>query len=209
MTDSSSYEIGQRVGRYINFLGMTSAQFADKALIPRASLSQLLSGRNQSVSSLLLDRLHTAFPDLNLMWVLFGQGTMRVDASVETSESSAGAKEGVSNYTPESSVENGVFGNFELKNEEALKPAPSLFEERGTEEKEPDTSRTVSDGPSKNEPFPQDSHNPTIPGPIRAPETVKDSEDINLPKALAKASRRVSRILVLYEDGTFDTYTPA
>lgn len=52
------------------------SQFADVALIPRPTLSQILSGRNKKISNEVLEKLHTAFPSLNISWLLFGDGEM-------------------------------------------------------------------------------------------------------------------------------------
>ncbi len=53
-----------------------SSQFADMCEIPRPSFSQLLSGRNQKVSDTLIKKIHTAYPDLSVMWLMFGEGPM-------------------------------------------------------------------------------------------------------------------------------------
>ncbi|MCM1451686.1 MAG: helix-turn-helix domain-containing protein [Clostridium sp.] len=56
--------------------GLPISQFADTALIPRPTLSQILSGRNKKISNEVLEKLHDAFPDLNVAWLLFGDGEM-------------------------------------------------------------------------------------------------------------------------------------
>ncbi len=53
-----------------------SSQFADMCEIPRPSFSQLLSGRNQKVSDTLIKKIHSAYPDLSVMWLMFGEGPM-------------------------------------------------------------------------------------------------------------------------------------
>lgn len=69
-------DIVSRLKSYIAHCGMTSTQFADTAGIPRPTLSQILSGRNKKISNELLAKLHTACPDLNILWLLFGTGSM-------------------------------------------------------------------------------------------------------------------------------------
>ncbi|MCD8386730.1 MAG: helix-turn-helix domain-containing protein [Bacteroidales bacterium] len=65
------------VGRlkvYMQHVGLPISQFADFAQIPRPTLSQILSGRNKKISNELMEKLHAAFPALNINWLLFGDG---------------------------------------------------------------------------------------------------------------------------------------
>lgn len=65
--------------------GLSSSQFADTAGIPRPTLSQILSGRNKKISNELITKLHVAFPQLNVLWLMFGDGDMLTDNSVQFS----------------------------------------------------------------------------------------------------------------------------
>lgn len=67
-----------RLKGFIDYLGLSSSQFADQCGIPRPSLSQLLSGRNKKISDVLVGQIHAAFPDLSVLWLLFGEGDMLV-----------------------------------------------------------------------------------------------------------------------------------
>ena len=55
---------------------ISNSQFADTCKIPRPTLSQLLNGRNKKVSDEVIAKIHTAYPTLNIMWLLFGDGEM-------------------------------------------------------------------------------------------------------------------------------------
>lgn len=70
-----------RLKGFIDEMGLTSSQFADQCGIPRPSLSQLLSGRNKKISDVLVGQIHSTFPDLSVLWLLFGEGDMLVSAS--------------------------------------------------------------------------------------------------------------------------------
>lgn len=79
------------VTRLMNFkesLGLTNSQFADKAEIARPTLSQFFNGRNKRLSDELISKIHLAFPELNVSWLLFGEGDMRTDSDFEISETS-------------------------------------------------------------------------------------------------------------------------
>ena len=58
--------------------GINNSQFADTCEIPRPTLSQLLNGRNKKVSDELISKIHRAYPGLNIMWLMFGDGDMFV-----------------------------------------------------------------------------------------------------------------------------------
>ena len=65
-----------RLKHFMDSIHVPSTQFADMCEIPRPSFSQLLSGRNQKVSDVLIRKIHAAYPDLSVMWLMFGEGPM-------------------------------------------------------------------------------------------------------------------------------------
>ena len=79
MESSAETPMIQRLNEFIRYTGLSSTQFADKAGIPRPTLSQMVHGRNKSVNNQMLAKLNENFPELNILWFLFGQGTMLLD----------------------------------------------------------------------------------------------------------------------------------
>lgn len=79
-------DIVDRLITYRDYTGYSSSQFADKAGIPRPTLSQFLNGRNKRLSDDMTGKLHLAYPDLNIMWLLFGEGNMLNDPNIKISE---------------------------------------------------------------------------------------------------------------------------
>lgn len=85
-------DIVGRLKQYMEHYNLASSQFADAASIPRPTLSQLLNGRNKTnegakkVSSDILRKIHEAYPRLNIMWLLFGDGDMEDERNIEISE---------------------------------------------------------------------------------------------------------------------------
>jgi len=49
-------------------------------------LSQFLNGRNKRLSDDMTGKLHAAFPDLNVLWLLFGEGDMVASPNFKISE---------------------------------------------------------------------------------------------------------------------------
>lgn len=75
-------DIAARLIAFKETTGLTNSQFADQAGIPRPTLSQFLNGRNKRLSDDLTAKLHAAFPSLNVMWLLFGEGNMLNDSNI-------------------------------------------------------------------------------------------------------------------------------
>lgn len=69
-------DIVSRIKTFLSANGIANSIFADKCEIPRPTLSQLLNGRNKKVSNEILDKIHVAYPELSIMWLMFGEGNM-------------------------------------------------------------------------------------------------------------------------------------
>lgn len=74
-----------RLKGFIDSEGLSYSQFADKCGIPRPSLSQILSGRNKKISDVIIGQIHRAFPDLSVLWLLFGEGSMTSENNISAS----------------------------------------------------------------------------------------------------------------------------
>lgn len=66
--------IVQRIQEVIDHYGLTISTFADEIGVQRSSISHLLSGRNKPSLDFVL-KLVAAFPDVNLYWLLKGEGS--------------------------------------------------------------------------------------------------------------------------------------
>lgn len=75
-----------RLKLFMDKIGVPSSQFADSCEIPRPSFSQLLSGRNQKVSDVLVKKIHQTYPQLSIMWLMFGEGEMLSSAEKKSEE---------------------------------------------------------------------------------------------------------------------------
>lgn len=72
----STENIATRLKHFFEVEGISPAQFADTCEISRPTLSQILTGRNKKISNLLVSQIHTGYPQLNIMWLMFGEGSM-------------------------------------------------------------------------------------------------------------------------------------
>lgn len=86
-------DIVSRLKYFLQQMGIATTAFADVCGIPRPSLSQLLNGRNKKVSNEVIDKIHSAYPELNMMWLMFGDGEMlgpNANSEVNSSDAQLG-----------------------------------------------------------------------------------------------------------------------
>lgn len=70
------FPVASRLKSVISGLGLTDSQFADRCQISRPTLSLLLAGKNKKISDVMLSQIHDAFPQVSILWLLFGEGEM-------------------------------------------------------------------------------------------------------------------------------------
>lgn len=178
-----SNNFATRLKLFIDHEGLTNSQFADTCGIPRPSLSQLLSGRNKKISNAIMEPIHAAFPNLSMMWLVFGEGDMfavpspsapfpdeardmeddvpygSFSGSVHDDSSNQSSFSGLSVSSISSGSENPVAAGFSLQND------------------------------------------------LR--EMQRRNKELSLQiDALKKDKRRVKQITVYYDDSTFETFFP-
>lgn len=49
-------------------------------------MSQILNGRNKKISDELIAKIHSAYPNLSVLWLMFGEGPMMLDENMRFSE---------------------------------------------------------------------------------------------------------------------------
>jgi len=64
----------KRLEIILDYYSLNASSFADKIGVQRSSLSHLLSGRNKPSLDFIL-KILAVFPDVDLYWILNGQGT--------------------------------------------------------------------------------------------------------------------------------------
>ena len=76
----------ERIELLMKCYGLTPSQFADRTGIQRASVSHIISGRNKP-SLEVLQKIYEAFPELDIRWLMTGQGEEPVASAVATTAS--------------------------------------------------------------------------------------------------------------------------
>lgn len=168
-----------RLKGFIDAEGLTHSQFADTCGIPRPSLSQIISGRNKKISDVIVGQIHRAFPDLSILWLMFGEGPMLVSESHK--------------QYPEDNHSDSSFpeGNLFSENLNFLDDGPKR------------ENKSNLSGLKSTENAPISSHYKGVSDDKTIVELQKQIEK------LKKNPRKVSHITVYYDDSTFETFSPA
>ena len=79
-------DLVNRLRHYMETSLLTISQFADRCGIPRPTMSQLMNGRNKRISDEIINKIHSAYPDLSVLWLMFGEGDMLTGENIKISE---------------------------------------------------------------------------------------------------------------------------
>lgn len=183
-------DIVSRLKLFLTQNGIQNSQFADTCEIPRPTLSQLLNGRNKKVSDEIITKIHRAYPQLNIMWLMFGDGNMFVPNANNA------------NSTPQSQpAENSkISSTHNTSHENSTSPQ----------------QQSISFGDDDEADYP--THTATAPSqPAMAPADLQAAL-ANIARSAGRSNpvnpskvtdgRRIVNILVFYNDNSFESFTP-
>lgn len=74
-----------RLKQFLSAESITQSQFADSIKVVRASVSHVLSGRNNP-SYDFIKAIMSTYPQLNIEWLIFGKGRMYKEISTSTDQ---------------------------------------------------------------------------------------------------------------------------
>ncbi len=140
-----------------------ASQFADSIGMPRSSFSQLMTGRNKSINDATIAKIHVAFPQLSISWLLFGEGEMIQNVAEMPSGIEKGEKKQLTIFD-----ENGLFETQSYGTSEYAKEI----------------------GPN-----------------ISNEEQLQQTATIPSVTSFNKPERRAVKIVVFYNDNTYETFT--
>lgn len=193
MDNKNTTPIGLRLQEFINKHNMSPSAFADMCKLSRSNLSQTLSGRNQTVNNIFLSRIKDAFPDLDVSWLLFGLPQVKDNANIEISEPQNRPNNAESALqTPETQRSEKLYDTY-----------PPLSEI--DEESNDDTAEYESAAADSNSyPIGCAGKSPRSKKPKNPQAYDEESEDAD-----SSSSKTITKIVVLYSDNTFETFSPA
>lgn len=184
-----------RLKQYLDTRGISVTQFADECNIPRPTASQLLAGRNKKVSDEIINKIHVAYPELSVIWLMFGEGDMGFDANIKVSEPQNTGIFGFENS--EKTVNQDVANENSNQNDVTVSASEkfadadmtSVHAEHSTFSFETDDS------------FPSMSAATSADAPFRQEPSATMSQKGN-------NGKRVTGIVVYYDDNTFESFIP-
>lgn len=176
-------DIVSRLKRYMDYQQIAISQFADTCSIPRPTISQILNGRNKKISDELIGKIHSAFPDLSVVWLMFGEGDMLSGANIKTSEAQKDSKL--------------TFDDSQISEHEIFQTEQELF---------PEISEIYAKKNELENPTHITSYSPTE---AAAKGNLPPANIANALSGKTEPSKKITSIVVFYADNTFQTFTPS
>ena len=175
-------DIVSRLKKFLEQAGISNSQFADTCEIPRPTLSQLLNGRNKKVSDEVIGKIHRAYPSLNVMWLMFGDGEMLSSGadSIRPADSSSPSD----------------------------RDSNSRFEDKGQRAISFDGDDQVGYTASSSKPM-QRATSPSMMSETLQSMMQSAAAGRNTRRGSSNGERHVVNIFVFYSDGRFERFEPA
>lgn len=179
--NTNSMDIVSRLKKFMDYRQIAISQFADTCNIPRPTISQILNGRNKKISDELIGKIHIAFPDLSIIWLMFGEGEMDTNSNIKISEAQK--------------HDQLTFNESQILEHELFQSEQSLFSD--ITEISPKNTQAENNAPN---------HNSTIEKTEIAQQSKSIAEAIS---NKIEPSKKITSIVVFYADNTFQTFNPS
>ena len=211
-------DIIARLNEFVNSNKITPSQFADKLGIPRPSMSQILSGRNKKISNEFLSKLHHAYPDVDILWLLFGETSMTLQSEqpnpLAKDNQSTTTEPGINKSEPTLFDDNGLseadasYANIQTSTTDTV--CESVIEDLG--KSAPYFHVVVAPDPSasqaQNQNIVHSTNNASIQADAHAEDEVNDAAKTASPTPTTQQSNRIESIIVYYTDKTYEVFKP-
>ena len=112
-------DIGKRIELVMNQEGLFAKEFSEQLGVQRSSISHLITGRNKP-SIDFIQKFIVAFPRYNLLWLISGEGAMKLDSKVAQSNETK---------TTNKLIQHSLFEQNDIKensNIEKIAPKPNI-----------------------------------------------------------------------------------
>ncbi len=175
-------DIVARIKYFLEENNIANSQFADKCDIPRPTVSQLLNGRNKKISNEVISKIHAAYPNLSIMWLMFGEKPMILQS--ETSDD-----------MQISETQSKWFEDETAAPEENERPNRIVFDDNLSDELDANEDGMGSDG-KENE--------------AQTFETViREVNRFQQQKKSVSTDKRIVNVMVFYSDNSFESFVPS
>ena len=183
-----------RIKQVMEWTGLSQQDFATKLGISPASLSSIYNGRTNPTNNH-VQAIHRSFPEIDINWLLFGEGEMFGKASVSPSfgetELRAGKATGEVNINTIPNASNSQSGSFQQG---------SIFPDEafGCQSDVRQTTPAASSVPSFSSPLKEEL------ALLQAKNKLMESMN-----KVDKAPRKIKEIRVFFDDGTYESFAPS
>lgn len=174
-------------------LNMSQKDFAEAIGIAPGALSNIYSNRTNATNNH-VKGIHNAFPQINVNWLMFGEGEMYVSQTEETSSSTTPQAPGAPTQAPESS-NNGASvhapGYEGTLFDQPAMPADDLIPFQGVRTTPPARRGVKAES------------NPNVQAANSTAQIANAiAKNFDIPR------RQVKEIRVFFDDGTYETFVP-
>lgn len=192
----SEENIAYRLKFLLQSLGITSSFFADECGISRATFSQLLTGRNKKISDVLIGQIHTAYPSLSILWLLFNEGPMWIGqpegyASDSTDDNLGSLIGGASRSIIDKEDSRGKNGS-DIGLQNMINPD----DDRGVK------NNSKENGLNSNDEYVQNHGLESVNNRINSTDNLCEIENLRV------KMKKVVQVTIYYDDSTFETLFP-
>lgn len=187
--------MNSRLQQFLNAENINKAQFAENIGVARASVSHIIAGRNKPGCDFLMSMMRK-YPELNIEWLLTGQGTMYKKGAKTLKEPAP---------MSESPAQIDLSDLFNDLDSDSATSAESAFPSH--DDSSSDDGISAASGENRTPPHPSDM--PVSPAE-REPERKNDVlREINpAPDGIKPPlrQRRAVKVVIFYDDGTFQEF---
>lgn len=174
----------ERIRRVMEYAQLSQQDFAIRLDISPASLSSIFTGRTNPTNNHVM-AIHRAFPDININWLMFGEGNMLTENSSPLTESPADPS------TPSLDLD-------QNKNTEDVNKSISM------------NPSALSDSAASDRASSRHTSNPEQSLPYSNKLALLDNIDLMTRAGLIeKKPRKIKEIRVFYDDGTYESFSPS
>ncbi|AHJ98052.1 helix-turn-helix domain-containing protein [Hymenobacter swuensis] len=192
-----------RIRELLTTRQLTSTQFADAIGVSRPVISHILSGRNKP-SLEVVQKVLAAFPDVSVSWLLNGSGSMLEVQAVErvNRPPDAPRRRAAPDATPIPSL---VAATAPVIAPAAAPEPAVLLVAASAPAPDPVLVPAALPEPAT---LPGQPALKQDPEPIGPPPASSVSNGVDIAQGLADPGKRIRRIVIFYQDGTFADYQP-
>jgi len=143
-------ELVNRLKFFMEHENIAISQFADTCKIPRPTMSQILNGRNKKISDELISKIHIAYPNLSVLWLMFGEGEMTINPNIQISEPPNSIQTTLfDSKSPSDQHDASPYSQIELTSEKSTENSMSQTKELNTFDFTHNTPNHIAENPNK------------------------------------------------------------